>query len=171
MKMLIAGKWVDKKEKIEVRDPFDNSLVDTVPSGDAADIKAAIAAAEKGFRINRNLPVHERIRILNKAASIIESKLEEYARVIAREGSKTIREARKEASRCVDTIRISAEEARRIQGETIPFDSRPGSENRVGYYFRFPDRHHRGDHAVQRSAEPRRAQGRPGDRGAGTPSS
>jgi glyceraldehyde-3-phosphate dehydrogenase (NADP+) len=138
MKMLIAGKWVDKKEKIEVRDPYDNSLVDTVPSGNAADIRAAIASAEKGFQINRNLPVHERIRILNKAASIIESKLEKYARVIAREGSKTIREARKEASRCVDTIRISAEEARRIQGETIPFDSRPGSENRVGYYFRFP---------------------------------
>ena len=60
MKMLIAGKWIDKKEKIEVRDPFDNSLVDTVPSGDAADIRAAIAAAEKGFQINRNLPVHER---------------------------------------------------------------------------------------------------------------
>ena len=132
MKMLIAGKWVDKKEKIEVRDPYDNSLVDTVPSGTAEDIKTAIAAAEKGYQINRNLPVHERIRILSKAASIIEANLEEYARVIAREGSKTIREARKEASRCVDTVRISAEEARRISGETIPFDSRPGSENRVG---------------------------------------
>jgi glyceraldehyde-3-phosphate dehydrogenase (NADP+) len=138
MKMLIAGTWVDKTEKIEVRDPFNNELVDTVPSGDAEDIKAAVAAAEKGYRINRDLPVHERIRILNKAAGIIEANLEEYARVIAREGSKTIREARKEASRCVDTVRISAEEARRIAGETIPFDSRPGSENRVGYYFRFP---------------------------------
>jgi glyceraldehyde-3-phosphate dehydrogenase (NADP+) len=138
MKMLIAGTWVDKTEKIEVRDPFNNELVDTVPSGDAEDIKAAVVAAEKGYRINRDLPVHERIRILNKAAGIIEANLEEYARVIAREGSKTIREARKEASRCVDTVRISAEEARRIAGETIPFDSRPGSENRVGYYFRFP---------------------------------
>ncbi len=138
MKMLIAGKWIDKKEKIEVRDPYDDSLVDTVPSGDAADIRAAIAAAEKGYQINRNLPVHERIRILNKAADIIAANGEDFARTIAREGSKTIREARKEASRCVDTIRISAEEARRISGETIPFDSRPGSENRVGYYFRFP---------------------------------
>ena len=138
MKMLIAGKWVDKKDKIEVRDPFDDKLVDTVPSGDAADIKAAIAAAEKGFQINRNLPAHERIRILNKTADIIAANAEDFARTIAMEGSKTIREARKEASRCVDTIRISAEEARRIQGETIPFDSRPGSENRVGYYFRFP---------------------------------
>lgn len=138
MKMLIGGKWIDRKEKIEVTDPFDGSLVDTVPSGGAEDIKAAVTAAEKGYQTNRALPVHERIRILNAAAAHIEAHLEEYARVIAREGSKTIREARKEASRCVDTVRISAEEARRIQGETIPFDSRPGSENRVGYYFRFP---------------------------------
>jgi len=138
MKMLIAGKWIDKKEKIEVRDPYDNKLVDTVPSGDARDVKAAITAAEEGYRINKNLPVHERIRILNKAADIIAANSEDFAVTIAREGSKTIREARKEASRCVDTIRISAEEARRVSGETIPFDSRPGSENRVGYYFRFP---------------------------------
>ncbi|RJR30489.1 MAG: aldehyde dehydrogenase family protein [Candidatus Latescibacterota bacterium] len=138
MKMFIGGKWIDKKETIEVRDPYDDSLVDTVPSGAAEDVKAAIDAAVKGYETNRDLPVHERIRILNAAASYVESRQEEYARVIAREGSKTIREARKEASRCVDTIRISAEEARRISGETIPFDSRPGSENRVGYYFRFP---------------------------------
>ncbi len=138
MKMLIAGKWVDKKEKIEVKDPYDGSLVDTVPSGTAEDVKAAITAAEEGYRTNRNLPVHERIRILSKAAGIVESNLEEYARVIAREGSKTIREARKEAGRAVQTMQISAEEARRVVGETIPFDSRPGSENRVGYYFRFP---------------------------------
>jgi glyceraldehyde-3-phosphate dehydrogenase (NADP+) len=138
MKMLIAGEWIDKKEKIEVRDPFDNSLVDTVPSGTADDIKAAIAAAEEGYRTSRDLPVHQRISILMKAAAIIESNLEEYARVICREGSKTIREARKEAGRAVQTMQIAAEEARRVVGETIPFDSRPGSESRVGYYFRFP---------------------------------
>jgi glyceraldehyde-3-phosphate dehydrogenase (NADP+) len=138
MKMLIAGKWIDKKDTIEVRDPYDDALVDTVPSGDAADVRAAIDSAEKGFQINRSMPVHERIRILNGAADIVADNSEDFARTIAMEGSKTIREARKEASRCVDTIRISAEEARRIQGETIPFDSRPGSENRVGYYFRFP---------------------------------
>jgi glyceraldehyde-3-phosphate dehydrogenase (NADP+) len=40
--------------------------------------------------------------------------------------------------RAINTITISAEEARRIDGETIPFDSSEGSENRVGYYYRFP---------------------------------
>jgi glyceraldehyde-3-phosphate dehydrogenase (NADP+) len=138
MKMLIGDRWVDKNGKIDVRNPYNNELVDTVPSGDKDDVEAALRAAEQGFRVNRSLPVHERISILSRAAEILRSRQEEFARTIATEGSKTIREARKEASRCVDTITISAEEARRIVGETIPFDSRPGSENRVGYYYRFP---------------------------------
>ncbi len=138
MEMLIAGKWIDKKEKIEVRNPYDGALLDTVPSGTAADVDAAVTAAERGYRINRDLPVHERIRILRKAADRIEEGAEDFARTIATEGSKTIREARKEVARAVQTMTISAEEARRIVGETIPFDSMPGSENRVGYYFRFP---------------------------------
>jgi glyceraldehyde-3-phosphate dehydrogenase (NADP+) len=138
MKMLIGENWVDKDDKIEVLNPFNNELVDTVPSGDEGDVKAAFQAAEEGFKINRDLPVHQRISILYKTAEIISNNQEEFARIIASEGSKTIREARKEASRCIDTITISAEEARRVVGETIPFDSREGSENRVGYYYRFP---------------------------------
>lgn len=138
MRMLIGEKWVDKDEKIEVRNPYNNELIDTVPAGDKKDVEAAIGAAEEGFRINRDLPVHRRISVLYRTAEIVRSRQEEFARTIATEGSKTIREARKEVSRCVDTITISAEEARRIVGETIPFDSRIGSENRVGYYCRFP---------------------------------
>lgn len=138
MKMLIGENWIDKDEKIEVRNPYNDDFIDTVPSGDNEDVEAAFQAAEEGFKINRDMPVHQRISILYKTAEIIRNNQEEFARTIATEGSKTIREARKEASRCIDTITISAEEARRIVGETVPFDSREGSENRVGYYYRFP---------------------------------
>jgi len=138
MRMLIGEKWIDKDEKIEVRNPYNNEVIDTVPAGDKKDVEAAIKAAEEGFKVNRDLPVHRRIAILYKTAEVLRSRQEDFARTIATEGSKTIREARKEVSRCIDTITISAEEARRIVGETIPFDSRIGSENRVGYYCRVP---------------------------------
>ena len=138
MKMLINGEWVDREEKIEVRNPYDNEIIDTVPSGTAEDMKAAIDGAQEGFRINRDMPVHRRIEILRKTVDILEQRREEFARTIATEGSKTIREARKEAFRAVQTVTVSAEEARRIVGETIPFDSMAGSENRVGYYYRLP---------------------------------
>jgi len=138
MKMILGGERVDKERKIDVTNPFDGSVIDTVPRADTGDVDRAIRAAQKGYAINRELPVHRRISILKEAAALMEGRFEELARTIATEGSKTIREARKEVGRAVNTMTISAEEARRIHGETIPFDSAEGSENRVGYYYRFP---------------------------------
>ena len=138
MKMLLNGEWVDREKKIEVLDPYDNTVIDTVPAGDEKDVEIALDAATRGFEITKRMTVYERAQILFKTAGIIEERLEEFAVMIAREGSKTITEARKEASRCVNTITCSAEEAKRIFGETIPWDSFPGGEKRKGYYYRFP---------------------------------
>ncbi len=138
MKMLLNGQWVDREEKIEVTDPYDNSVIDTVPSASLDDVETALASAVKGFETTRRMTVYDRAQILYKTAEIISDRLDEFAITIAREGSKTIREARKEASRCVNTITCSAEESKRILGETIPWDSFPGGEKRRGYYYRFP---------------------------------
>lgn len=138
MKMLLDGSWVERSQTIDVRDPYDDSLIDTVPSANAEDVEAALEAAVKGFETAKKMTVFERAKVLYQTASIIADNLEDFAVVIAREGSKTIREARKEASRCVNTLTVSAEEAKRIVGETIPFDSFPGGEQRRGYYYRFP---------------------------------
>ncbi|MCQ4384188.1 aldehyde dehydrogenase family protein, partial [Clostridioides difficile] len=59
---------------------------------------------------------------------------ETFARTIALEAGKPLRQARKEVARCVNTLRLSGEEAKRLTGETIPFDGYPGSEDRSGYY-------------------------------------
>lgn len=138
MKMLLDGQWVDRSRTMEIRDPQDGSLVDTVPMATQEDMLAAIDAAVAGAGRARCLPTHHRMAVLNRAADFVAAHHEDYARTIAREGIKTIREARKEVTRCIDTIRISAEEARRLAGETIPFDQRPGSEHRLGYYVREP---------------------------------
>ena len=138
MKMLIGGEWVDKQEKIPVYRPFDGKLIDHVPAGTKEDVLKAIEAAAEGFQISRRLPVHKRMEILWAVVDYLRKNFNDFATMIASEGSKTIREARKETARCINTISISAEEARRTLGETIPFDSFPGGENRVGYYYRFP---------------------------------
>jgi glyceraldehyde-3-phosphate dehydrogenase (NADP+) len=138
MKMLLNGNWLDRPQKIEVRDPQDGSLVDTVPLGSVEDMQAAIDAAVAGSEEAQAMPVHRRMTLLQGAAETLEQEHESFARTIAREGIKTIREARKEVTRCIQTMQISAEEARRLRGETIPFDQMPGSENRMGYYRREP---------------------------------
>lgn len=138
MDMILGGESVRRERTLEVHDPFDGSLVDRVPAADADDVAAAVAAAVDGYRDNRDLPSHARMSAMLETARIVEREADDFAVTIAREGSKTIREARKEVGRAVHTLTLSAEEGRRILGETIPFDSYPGSENRWGYYFRFP---------------------------------
>ncbi|MBN2174498.1 MAG: aldehyde dehydrogenase family protein [Bacteroidales bacterium] len=138
MKMLIGGEWVDGEKTIPVRDPFDNSVIDTVPSATAEDIENAIVSAQHGFQVMRKLSVHERSQIMYRTAEYIKARHDEFSEILTRESSKTIREASKEVRRCVNTLIHSAEEAKRIFGQTIPFDSFPGGENKVGYYFRFP---------------------------------
>lgn len=138
MKMLLNGEWVERAQTMTVRDPQDESVIDTVPQAHVQDMCAAIDAAQRATAHAKAMPVHERMRVINAAADYVAARHEDYAQTIAREGVKTIREARKEVTRCIETLRISAEEARRLGGETIPFDQRAGSENRVGYFFREP---------------------------------
>jgi glyceraldehyde-3-phosphate dehydrogenase (NADP+) len=138
MKMLLAGEWVDRDEMIPVHDPFDDTLVDEVPSASADDAERALGAAVSGFATVRKMTVHDRAGVLYRTADIVREWSDDFAELIARESSKTIREARKEVLRCTNTLTVSAEEAKRLLGETIPFDSFPSGEGRIGYWYRFP---------------------------------
>jgi glyceraldehyde-3-phosphate dehydrogenase (NADP+) len=138
MKMLLAGEWVDRETTIDVRDPWDDELIDTVPAASVDDIETALAAATAARAMARSMSAHERAEVLLATADHVANNLEDFATTIAREGSKTIREARKEARRCVNTLTIAGEEAKRLVGETIPFDSFPGGETRRGFYERVP---------------------------------
>ncbi|AOM82912.1 aldehyde dehydrogenase family protein [Salisediminibacterium beveridgei] len=136
--MLIAGDWIYAEKTFQVKDPQNNQVIANVPSASVEDMIYAIEQAESAFRHLSSWPTHERILVLNLAADYIEEYFEMFSETIATEGSKTITEARGEVKRTIQTIRISAEEARRLKGETINFDQKEGSENRVGYEYRFP---------------------------------
>jgi acyl-CoA reductase-like NAD-dependent aldehyde dehydrogenase len=138
MKMYIAGQWIDKPQRIEVRNSYDNSLIDTVPRGDAGDIERALQSAERGARVMAKLPGLERYKILMKAAELMVTRSEDLAQTISKEEGKIIAEGRLEAQRAVETITGSAEEAKRIHGETIPLDGAPGGAGKFGLTIRVP---------------------------------
>lgn len=138
MKMFLAGEWVDKPEKIEVLNPYDNSVVDTVPRVDLGDVERALASAERGATAMAKLSGYERWKILRRAADLIEARREELGQLISKEEGKIIAEGRVEASRAVETIMGSAEEAKRIHGETIPLDGDPTGGKRFGFTIRVP---------------------------------
>ena len=58
MKMLLAGQWVDREKTIDVRDPFDDSLIDTVPAATDEDLETALAAADAARGAARGLSTY-----------------------------------------------------------------------------------------------------------------
>lgn len=138
MKMFIAGQWVDRDEKIEVLNPFDRSVVDTIPQATSDDIEATLASAVKGAEIMRELPAYERFQILRRAADIMVERQEDLGRTISLEEGKILGEGVFEASRSAITIETSAEEAKRLTGEVLPLDGAPGAHGKLGFTLRVP---------------------------------
>ena len=138
MKMHIGGQWVDKSEKIEVLHPFDGSVIDTIPRGDAADVELALATAVRGAKVMAKMTGYERYEILRRAADLMVERTEDLARTITLEEGKIIAEGRIEASRAVEIIALSAEEAKRLGGEVIPLDGAPGVSGKFGFTVRVP---------------------------------
>ena len=128
----------DCHSQINVLDPQDGSLVGTVVNTSLNEVNLIIETAVLGAKKAKALAAHERMSALAQVADSLQNQKEAFAEMISREGIKTISESRKEVLRCIETLRISAEEARRLTGETIAFDQAQGSENRFGYYRRIP---------------------------------
>jgi acyl-CoA reductase-like NAD-dependent aldehyde dehydrogenase len=138
MKMFLRGEWVDRASKIEVRNPFDQSLVDTVPRATAEDVEAAIEGAVDGAGEMRKLPAYRRFQILRRAADLINERQEQLARIISLEEGKLLREGRVEAQRAAETMELSAEEAKRLGGEVLPLDGASGGSGNLGFTLRVP---------------------------------
>lgn len=138
MRMYVAGQWVDTVKHIDVLNPYDGTIVDTVPCAESRDVEKALESAVRGARAMAALPGYDRYRILKKAAELIEERSEELAETITLEEGKSLAESRFEVSRAVQTLILSGEEAKRLHGETIPFDGAPGGSGKFGFTLRVP---------------------------------
>lgn len=138
MRMYIAGQWTEGHDTIQVLNPFDGSLVDTVPHASPKEVDQALESAARGAAIMAELPAYERYSILTKTAGLLRVKQEELARLISKESGKALWESRFEVVRAAETIELSAEEAKRIRGETIPLDAASGGQGKFGFTLRVP---------------------------------
>jgi glyceraldehyde-3-phosphate dehydrogenase (NADP+) len=136
--MFLAGNWVGKEKGLEVKNPFDNSVIDTVPKAGADDLEKALAFAYRGAKTMAKLSAYERWKILRKAADLMAARNEELGQLISKEEGKIIAEGRGEASRAVETMMGSAEEAKRMHGETVPLDADPTGTKKLGFTLRVP---------------------------------
>jgi acyl-CoA reductase-like NAD-dependent aldehyde dehydrogenase len=138
MKMYIHGKWVDKLATIPVLNPFDQSVIDTVPRGTVDDVNLAVTSAVRGAKIMAAMPAHQRYTILRRTADLIAQRAEDLALTITLEEGKVLAEARGEVQRAIQTITLSSEESKRLHGETVPLDAAPGMVGQFGFTIRIP---------------------------------
>jgi acyl-CoA reductase-like NAD-dependent aldehyde dehydrogenase len=138
MKMYLGGAWTDGSTQTAVRNPFDGSVVDTVPIATPAEIETALASAVRGARAMAALSAHRRAEILLAASQALRTRAPEFARVLTREMGKPITESRGEVGRAAQTLMLASEEAKRVTGEMIPLDASPGAEGKLGFTLRVP---------------------------------
>jgi len=141
-RMLIGGQWcsaIDSARTEEVTSPYDGSVVGVVPVAGAADVDAALSAAQAAAAVWARTPAHERMRVLTRAAELADRRTDAIARTICAESGKTITEATSEAARSADLIRLAAFEGTQLYGETLPLDANRGTGlDKVGFTLRQP---------------------------------
>ncbi len=138
MKMLIRGVSVDKPGKLEVKNPLDNSTIDTVPSGSLQDTRKAILASHDAKGVMNSLTTRRISQLLYDIHQDLAGQLDEFAELITLETGKPIKDSKVEMERSLDTILLSAEESKRIYGETVPVDAGLGGEDALGFTVRIP---------------------------------
>jgi acyl-CoA reductase-like NAD-dependent aldehyde dehydrogenase len=138
MQMFTAGQWQNRSDTIEVTNPFNGQIVDTVPRGTAADVDAALDVLVEGARLMRAMSSIERCQILQSAAKRLRDRSEDIARTITQEEGKILAESTLEVSRAAETLDVSAQEAKRVTGEVIPLDAAPGAAGKFGFTLRVP---------------------------------
>jgi len=135
---LLDGKFVEEGDSVEIRAPYDGSVVGRVFQGRRQHAEAAIAAAVKAFGTTRRLPAFERQRVLRRVAEALGQRKEEFAHTMAQEAGKPIKAARTEVDRAIFTFTVAAEESTRIYGEYLPLDWQEYTAGRWGIVRRFP---------------------------------
>jgi aldehyde dehydrogenase (NAD+) len=121
----IDGEWVagDSGEWLDNINPADTGdIVGRFPASTAADAEAAVAAASRAFAAWRKTPVSARAKILNQAASHLESHAAAFATEMTREMGKPLALARDEFLRSAQTLRFYAVEGQSFAGEVFPQD-------------------------------------------------
>ena len=133
MKNLVAGEFKDASNGavIEVYNPATNELLDTVPNATAEDVDACVKKAVEAQKAWAKMPLHERGRIIEKFADLVEENAEDLATLLCKETGKPIREARAEIGNTRTFAYGYVEKAKHMYGNVIPAGTEAGQEKTI----------------------------------------
>lgn len=100
MKMIIGGVPVDSSDKktIDVINPANDQVIDTVSAAKKEDIDKAVKLAKVAQKEWYKVPVYEKVNIIYRFMDLVEENKEKLARTLSQETGKPIIEARAEST-------------------------------------------------------------------------
>ena len=121
---LINGQWLKGSSRFDVHDPSTGKKLTDVANLGTADASTAIDAANAAWPAWRNKTAKERCTILRKWFDLLMANQEDLARILTAEQGKPFAEAKGEIAYGASFVEWFAEEAKRVNGETLPqFDN------------------------------------------------
>lgn len=135
--LYIGGEWVKTNSYIPVYHKYTGVLIAKIAKAEQHHVTDAVSAAGQTFKQDTLSPF-QRYKILLKASELLEEQRKKFEYSLICEVGKTWKDAKGELDRTINTLRLSAEEAKKITGEMIPLQSTEGSENRLGFTIRVP---------------------------------
>jgi acyl-CoA reductase-like NAD-dependent aldehyde dehydrogenase len=118
--VLLAGRWIGDGPSTERVGPFTRSVVSRARVAEPGDARAAAEYAKGGARVVARLAPAARAAVLDRAAILATRHRDAFARLIALELGKPVKDGRGELDRVADTFAVCAAEARQIGGEVLP---------------------------------------------------
>ena len=120
--LYIDGKWLngEGRKGEDVINPATGKTLAHLPHASKADLDAALAAAEKGFKVWRETSAYDRSKIMRKAADLLRERYDHVSKVQTQEQGKVYVESHAEVLTSADIIDWYAEEGRRTYGRIIP---------------------------------------------------
>jgi succinate-semialdehyde dehydrogenase/glutarate-semialdehyde dehydrogenase len=121
-RLFIGGTWQDAADgrTLPVLNPATGDGIGRVAHAGTTDLDRALAAAEAGFAIWRDMTPAERSKIMRKAAALMRERADGIAALLTQEQGKPLAEARMEAMAAADIIEWFAEEGFRVYGRLVP---------------------------------------------------
>lgn len=120
-KSFINGEWINEStEKLDIRNPFDLSVVSQVYNENRSMVKKAIDVAHVAFASWKKTSAKERSALLMKWHELILDYKQEIATIMTLESGKPIKESLGEIDYGANYIQWFAEEAKRLYGDVIP---------------------------------------------------
>ena len=134
----LANRPQQPNADLAVTNKYTGEMATRVALADAAVLDQAIAAAARAATPMRRLAAWQRKAVLRHLAARCRERAAELAEALVIEAGKSIKFARGEVERLVDTIEIAAEESTRIYGEVLPLDISERADGYRGMWKRVP---------------------------------